>query len=380
MRDSAPFAFYEFFCGGGMARAGLSHAWDCLFANDHDAKKGEVYRANWGADALTVSDVAALGTSDLPGRPDLMWASFPCQDLSLAGVGAGLAGRRSGTFWQIDRLIGELKVEGRGPKLVVLENVPGLASSRGGRDFAALIEAIAMRGFRVGALALDAAAFVPQSRLRLFVVAISDDVQVPVALTRRDFDLRTSSIALRRSFELLSAQARAKWVFWRLPSPPSRNTQLIDLLEMAPADAPFRPAQDTAAWMAKLSSASRRALAEARGASARGVGAAYRRTRRDAAGQKVVRVEARFDGLAGCLRTPAGGSSRQALFIVEDGGVRLRALSAREAARLMGLSDAYRLPRGATAAHHLLGDGVVPPVVRFLSENLLEPLAMAPTA
>ena len=169
-------------------------------------------------------------------------------------------------------------------------------------------------------------------------------------------------------------------MFWRLPAPPRRNAQLIDLLEEAPADAPFRPAHDTEAWLAALSSASGKALAEARGARERGVGAAYRRTRRDGAGQKVVRVEARFDGLAGCLRTPAGGSSRQALFIVEGGQVRLRALSAREAARLMGLSDAYRLPKGATAAHHLLGDGVAPPVVRFLSEHLLEPLAEAPSA
>ena len=59
MRDSAPLSFYEFFCGGGMARAGLGRAWNCLFANDHDEKKGDVYRANWGADALRVSDVAS---------------------------------------------------------------------------------------------------------------------------------------------------------------------------------------------------------------------------------------------------------------------------------------------------------------------------------
>jgi len=80
------FSFYEFFAGGGMARAGLGGNWQCLFANDFDPKKAASYAANWGADHLHVGDVAALTTDDLPGEADLAWASFPCQDLSLAGL------------------------------------------------------------------------------------------------------------------------------------------------------------------------------------------------------------------------------------------------------------------------------------------------------
>lgn len=91
--------FYEFFAGGGMARAGLGSSWHCLFANDFDRKKGETYRANWGSEALHIGDVRAVKPEQLPGHADLVWASFPCQDLSLAGAGAGLAGERSGTFW-----------------------------------------------------------------------------------------------------------------------------------------------------------------------------------------------------------------------------------------------------------------------------------------
>jgi DNA (cytosine-5)-methyltransferase 1 len=90
--------FYEFFAGGGMARAGLGDHWKCLFANDIDEKKCGTYAANWGGSHLKVGDVAALTTADLPGRADLAWASFPCQDLSLAGAGAGLKGDRSGTL------------------------------------------------------------------------------------------------------------------------------------------------------------------------------------------------------------------------------------------------------------------------------------------
>jgi DNA (cytosine-5)-methyltransferase 1 len=111
----------------------------------------------------------------------------------------------------------------------------------------------------------------------------------------------------------------------------------------------------------------------ARAVGGRQVAALYRRTR---AG--VQRAELRFDGLAGCLRTPGGGSSRQFLVIVEAGTVRTRVISPREGARLMGLPDDYRLPRRAGAALHLVGDGVAAPVVRRLAEGLLQPLALEP--
>jgi DNA (cytosine-5)-methyltransferase 1 len=94
----------------------------------------------------------------------------------------------------------------------------------------------------------------------------------------------------------------------------------------------------------------------------------------------VQRAEARFDGLAGCLRTPAGGSSRQQLLFVKGERLRSRLLTAREAARLMGAPDHYPLPTSQTAALHLLGDAVCAPVVRWLSQHLLAPLAGAAAA
>jgi DNA (cytosine-5)-methyltransferase 1 len=105
----------------------------------------------------------------------------------------------------------------------------------------------------------------------------------------------------------------------------------------------------------------------------RAVGAVFRRTRLEE-GRPVQRAEVRFDGLAGCLRTPRGGSSRQAIVVVEDGHVRSRLLTPREAARLMGLPESYALPPTATNALHVTGDGVAVPVVRWLAEQLLEPL------
>jgi DNA (cytosine-5)-methyltransferase 1 len=132
--------FYEFFAGGGMARAGLGTAWTCLFSNDIDEKKADAYKENWGAREILVKDVSEVCTCELPSAPDLVWASFPCQDLSLAGMGAGLKGRRSGTFWPFWQLIQKLKSEGRGPKMVVLENVCGALTSHDGADFRSLVQ------------------------------------------------------------------------------------------------------------------------------------------------------------------------------------------------------------------------------------------------
>lgn len=101
------------------------------------------------------------------------------------------------------------------------------------------------------------------------------------------------------------------------------------------------------------------------------VGGVYRRTRD---GQQ--RAEVRFDDVAGCLRTPVGGSSRQTVFVITRGKVRSRLLSPREAARLMGLDDDYILPRNYNQAYHLAGDGVAVPVVRHIASELLEPILL----
>ena len=133
------FDFFEFFAGGGMVRAGLGDAnWRCRFANDFDPKKSAAYRRNWGDGILKTADVRALTTNDAPGDVDLVWASFPCQDLSLAGVGAGLKGDRSGTFWPFWKLMKGLIAEGRAPRIIALENVCGTLTSHGGKDFAAI--------------------------------------------------------------------------------------------------------------------------------------------------------------------------------------------------------------------------------------------------
>lgn len=375
------FSVYEFFCGGGMARAGLGPGWETLFANDIDAKKARAYADNWGSEGLVCGDVAAVGAADLPGRADLAWASFPCQDLSLAGAGAGLgraganAATRSGAFWPFRRLLRALEAEGRAPPLVVLENVPGVLTAGGGRDFAALVGALAEGGRRVGALVIDARRFMPQSRPRVFLVAFAGEA--PPWLTRPAPDPAWTPPALVAAHAGLPPALRRAWAWWALPQPQASPVALEAVVETHPRDVTWRSPVEIADLLAAMSPANRAKVDAARAAGGRHVGFLYRRTRPDGAGGRVVRAEVRFDGTAGCLRTPAGGSSRQTLLLVEDGRVRARLISAREAARLMGLDDAYRLPARYSDAYAVVGDGVAPPVVRHLAEHLLEPLVLA---
>jgi DNA (cytosine-5)-methyltransferase 1 len=365
--------FYEFFAGGGMARAGLGPGWRCLFANDFDRRKAGTYRANWGDDALHVGDVGAVTTAQLPGVADLVWGSFPCQDLSLAGAGAGLAGARSGTFWPFWRLMQALRAEGRAPKTIVLENVCGALTSHEGKDFAALCAALAEGGYCCGALVIDAALFLPQSRPRLFIIAVRADIPIPASLVEQAGAAPFHTRALMTAEENLPTKLKQNWLWWRLPAPPLRNARLLDVIEDAPRDVVWHRAAETKALLSMMSDINLARIDAAKRAGRRMVGTLYRRTRY-VNGEKRQRAEARFDDLAGCLRTPAGGSSRQFVLLIDEGKVRSRLMSARETARLMGLSDDYRLPENYNEAYHLTGDGVVVPVVRHVVAKLLEPL------
>ncbi len=371
MRADSRFTFYEFFAGGGMVRAGLGEDWDCLFANDMDPAKADAYAANYGTAGLHVGDIAEVTAEDLPGVADLAWASFPCQDLSLAGRRGGLSGARSSTVFALMDLINGARARGRAPALMSIENVTGLLSSAGGADFAALCEAFAKAGYRFGALEIDAAAFLPQSRPRLFVIAMDAGLTPPDALVGPGGAFTSARIAAAR--EALPVAVRAGWIDWRLPAPPARNIALHAIVDET-AGGWFEASALIDLMDARNLERLQAARAEARASGEACVGAVYRRMRGEN-GARVQRAEARFDGLCGCLRTPGGGSSRQfLLFVQASGEVRARPMSPRETARAMGLEDDYVLPAGRTAALHLTGDGVAVDVVRWLARTLFEPL------
>lgn len=367
-------SFLEFFAGGGMARAGLGAGWTCMFANDIDPRKGAAYAMNWGHACLKVADLRLLRTRDFEGVADLAWASFPCQDLSLAGNGKGLSGERSGTFWAFWNVINSLRMEGRAPRIVAIENVAGLLTSNNGRDFAEVVSSLTMLNYRVGSLVIDAARFVPQSRPRLFIIAVSADVLLSDGLIGPSNDLRFRTPSLARAEGNLPAHVLKSVVQWRLPDPPRHDLDLAGIVERDPQGVRWHSASETERLLEMMSNVNRRKVEAAKLSGKMMVGGVYRRTRPDECGIGRQRAEVRFDDVAGCLRTPSGGSSRQTLLIVEGESVRSRLLSPREAARLMGLPDDYRLPERYNEAYHLLGDGVVVPVVRHLAHHLFEPV------
>lgn len=140
-----------------------------------DSKAKDILRRHFPSSTI-FDDVTTVKGSDLIAagfepKGGIITGGFPCQDLSVAGKRAGLAGERSGLFWEICRILDETRSE-----TVVLENVPGLLSSNEGRDMAVVVEALVQRGYSVGWRVLDAQHFgVPQRRRRVFIVGCLGD-------------------------------------------------------------------------------------------------------------------------------------------------------------------------------------------------------------
>jgi DNA (cytosine-5)-methyltransferase 1 len=215
---------------------------------------------------------------------------------------------------------------------------------------------------------------VPQSRPRLFMVGVREDLQIDPALVAPGPIAPFHTRSLCKAVAAVPDAAQAKHLWWNLPTPGHRNSAFADLIEDQPVGVTWRSDEDTQQILALMSPVHLAKVEAAKRAGRRMVGGVYRRTRPTSDGGRVQRAEVRFDDVAGCLRTPAGGSSRQTILVVDGQRVRSRLISPRETARLMGLEDSYILPRTYSDAYHLTGDGVVAPVVRHLAHHILEPL------
>lgn len=357
--------FAEFFAGIGLVRLALERqGWTAAFANDIDQKKYEMYTAHFTedpADQYRVQDIHTLTADDLP-TVSLATASFPCTDLSLAGARLGLAGPQSGSIYGFLKLIGDMGP--RKPPLVLLENVPGFLTSHGGQDFRAVLKELNSLGYVVDAFQVDASHFVPQSRVRLFVVGVratvSDTSIGPLTIGGPDM--------LRPPGLLAAIRANAD-VLWRtqpLPTPPSRSISLRDILEDLPDDAPEWWGESRATYLLSQMSARHRQLADQLIVSDTvQYGTVFRRVRN---GRSM--AELRADGIAGCLRTPRGGSGRQILFRGGRGRYAARLLTPRECARLMGAPE-LNITTPLNQALFGLGDAVCAPVVEWIARHYL---------
>ena len=356
-----------------MVRQALGENWQCSFANDFDGKKALTYQENWGLGGeLVVRDIRDIDPVLLGENVDLSWASFPCQDLSLAGKGKGIESERSGMFFVFWEKLRKASVNNLLPNLVVIENVCGMLTSNEGNDFRAVVETFVREGYKVGGLVIDAKDFVPQSRKRVFIVGVRKDRDIERVLTSKEPINNFHTPALIRAHSRLSEKMKSNWLWFDLPRPEPRKNELINLLE--PADeVQWNSEEKTLSILNKMSDVNRAKVQAAQTLKDPTVGALFMRTR-EYEGIKRVFAEVRFDGVSGCLRTPNGGSSRQSILCVNGEQILSRLLTPRETARLMGLPETYKLPKNNNAALHLTGDGVVVPVVEHLKNHLLEPL------
>ena len=347
----------DFFAGSGLVTSGLKPHLNVVWANDICEKKAASYVANHGSAHFELGSIECVSGNALPSA-EVAWASFPCQDLSLAGKRGGLRAERSGLYWQWLRVLDEMQSL---PKVVVLENVVGLLSANAGKDFIELQRTLEARNYLVGAMVLNAVRWVPQSRPRLFVVAARSDLDTDALQ-----DSAPNWLHPARLIEAVNALESTVW--WSVPQPTEPVRALGDVVEW---EAPSFSAAKVTKLLGLVSERHSKRISSLP-AGSRCVFPGYKRTR---AGKQV--LELRFDGIAGCLRTAEGGSSRQFLLLWDRGKWRARLLTGREAARLMGASEDFKLVGSYNDVYSSMGDAVAAPVVAHIAEHLLVPLAQS---
>ena len=358
--------FAEFFAGIGLVRLALErHGWRTKFANDIDPDKHEMYAANFPDDPLhhyQVEDIHKLTGNDIP-TVTLATASFPCTDLSLAGARNGLAGKQSGAllgFLDVLASMGD-----RRPPIVMLENVPGFLTSRHGADFHTTLQRLSELGYSVDAFVLDAIDFAPQSRQRLFVIGVSGN-GLPEVFSELGA-VPESSIRPRKLVQMMDSASSVRWRPLNLPTPTRTSAKLVDILEDITHDSVEWWSQERADYLLAQMSERHRTLANLMiNSRFYRYGTIFRRIRH---GHSM--AELRADGIAGCLRTPRGGSSRQILFKAGRGKYWARFLTPRECARLQGAPDSYEIAVPLNQALFGFGDAVCVPVIEWIAEHYL---------
>lgn len=387
--------FYELFAGIGLVREALEPlGWRCTYANDFDPMKRAIYRARFPDHKdLDGRDLWTVEATELPRPVNLIAASFPCIDLSLAGKREGLAGRHSGAFWAFVRVLEQLREDEASPRALMIENVTGFLSSNGGQDFGTAVRALNDLGYRVDAVQVTAEWFTPQSRPRLFLLGVREDLAelvmtTPEAATEGEWARAVAAnpalrprkirrLMLEREVaqvqpsllvEESEAPEESRWGTIGFPVPPRREEDFANVVDWE-EDSWWGTERTERALreMAPLHKEKIRKMIEGGG---RRAATAYRRTRNGASVYEI-----RDDGVAGCLRTASGGSSTQIVVVVENGEVRMRLMSPREYARLQGGGYADDLDAfGAATLRTAFGDAVCVPTVRWIAEHAFGPL------
>ncbi len=363
-----PRTFAEFFAGIGLMRVGLEQAgWKIAFANDIDPVKEKIYTNHFKDthNHFHLGDIHKLEASEVP-NVTLATASFPCTDLSLAGRREGLSGRQSSAFWGFVRILEEM--DDRRPSLVLIENVEGFLTSNKGTDFREALLSLNKLGYAVDALIIDAARFVPQSRVRLFIIGCRHST-MSECVNEKQLSFYESSVRPRKLSDFILGHPEINWNIRDLPNLPQSTLRLVDIVEEFPENSREWWNEERTQYLLNQTFDRHMALIESTKLQNKYTYfTAFRRVRD---GRSM--AEIRSDGIAGCLRTPKGGSARQILIRSGKGKVNIRLLSPLECARLMGVGD-YNISGNLNQALFGFGDAVCVPVVTWIGENYLNPL------
>jgi DNA (cytosine-5)-methyltransferase 1 len=357
--------FAEFFAGIGLMRIGLERAgWRISFANDIEEDKWRMYRDNFGdTGEFVLGDIHQLDAGSLPSVA-LATASFPCNDLSLAGARKGLAGEQSSAFWGFVELL--TKLGQRRPPMVLLENVTGFLTSHDGNDFRDALVALNRLGYAVDAFIIDAVRFVPQSRQRLFVVGTRSSNISTLNETPKFYQSDSRPPALA---DFVLWHPEINWRIQQLPPLPASKLKLRDILQDLSPNSQMWWSRERAEYLLNQMSPKHRAEADSMIRAERdSYGTVFRRVRN---GRSM--AELRTDGIAGCLRTPRGGRGRQILFVAGKGRFAVRLLTPRECARLMGVEE-FVIRAPLNQALFGFGDAVCVPVIEWIALNYLNPV------
>lgn len=368
----------DFFAGIGLVSMGLQKAgWETIYALDYEQEKEAAYSNNFDGSHYDVKDIALAKGDDVP-DVGLAHASFPCTDLSVAGSRKGIHKGESSAFWHFIRILSEMKKkygEGR-PPFILLENVEGLLTSADGEDLRSVLKALNDLHYHVDLLRIDASHFVPQSRVRIFIVGIHDQIiksldEKTKHILTQERNLTSSNARPKKINDFISKHRDLNWFFHSLPNLPENRVSLESIIDL---EAEWWP-EERAAYVRNQMHQRHAILLESLvDDDEYHYFPAFRRMReRD--GEKKSTVELRTDGIAGCLRTPKGGSARQILVRAGKGGINVRLINGKEAGHLMGANDFKLNP--ALSLNQILfgfGDAVCVPAVEWLANNYLNEL------
>lgn len=283
-------------------------------------------------------------------------------------------------FWHFARIIREMKEtygENR-PPIILLENVEGLLTSNQGKDLRSVLRTLNELNYRVDLLRIDAANFVPQSRVRLFMVGIHEEIveKLDTNSFLQEHYLRSSNARSQKIIEYACRNSDLRWYFHRLPNLPSRKISLESIID---PETEWWSEQRTQYLYSQMHDHHKALVNQKINEDDYSYFTAFRRMRmRD--GESRSTAELRTDGIAGCLRTPKGGSARQIIVRVGRGEFDARLINGKEAARLMGADD-FLINHSLSLNQVLFGfgDAVCVPALEWIGKNYLNTLPLPVT-